>query len=187
MPLINNNIYQSKEIMKSINYLVCVLFLLILFSFKYLDIWVDYKSSEGHYSISFPGKPVESLDSNKTHEGKPYAIHYASYSPVHDETYIIGWFDMSSFYPEDKTMSKILEHYQDKACELLKTTIKTTLKINLEGDPFIEFSFSNDNWKGKSRIYVINKYVYTILTLFSTKKEIHDFSDRFIQSFKHID
>ena len=159
----------------------------IITSFKYSDNWVNYKSDAGHYSISFPGTPTESEDKDKTDDGKSFTIHFASYAPNDDEVYMAGWIDMREFYPQDKSMKLILEDSRDGACQSMKTKTVTTLKTNLEGNPFIEFTFSTDDFTGKDRIYVINKYQYSLITIFSLKDGINKKADQFIQSFKHLD
>jgi len=162
-----------------------IFIILLLVSFK-SDNWVTYKSEAGHYSISFPGTPTESDDKDKTDDGKPFDIHFATYAPTDDEVYMAGWIDMRSFYPENKSMKQLLEDSRDGACQSMKTKSITTLKTNLEGNPFIEFSFSTDEFTGKDRIYVINKYQYSIITIFSLKMGISKDADKFIQSFKHL-
>jgi hypothetical protein len=164
-----------------------IIVILFLVGFKYSDNWITYKSNAGHYSISFPGDPKESDDKDTTDEGKPFDIHFATYAPNDDEVYMAGWIDMRTFYPENKSMKKLLEDSRDGAAGSMKTTKVTTLKTNLEGNPFIEFSFSTKDFTGKDRIYVINKFQYSIITIFSLKSGIPKTADKFIQSFKHIE
>src|ERR1017187_8873496 len=170
-----------KKDMKKAKYLAYILILITLVSFKYSDSWVTYKSSEGHYSISFPGTPTESDDKDKTDDGKPFSIHFATYAPTDDEVYMSGWIDMRTFYPENKSMKQMLEDSRDGACQSMKTKSVTTLKTNLEGNPFIEFNFTSDDFTGKDRIYVINKYQYSLITIFSIKTGVPADADKFIQ------
>jgi hypothetical protein len=156
----------------------------LIVSFRTADAWQKYTSSDGHFSITFPGKPEESAEDDKTSDGQPFKIHYVTLSPT-DEVYMVGWINMVDFYPADKSMKQILEDSRDGATESMKATDVKTLKTNLTGEPYIEFTFKTDKFKGKDRIYVISKFQYSVITIFSEEKGIGTNADKFIGSFRH--
>ena len=61
---------------------------------------------------------------------------------------------------------------------------KNLLDLNLFC--YIEFTFETDDFTGKDRIYLINKFQYSIITIFSKKSGIKPTADKFITSFKSL-
>jgi len=164
---------------------LAVLFsLLSIVGFQSGNEWKAYSTLDGHFSISFPGNPEESSQDEKTDAGIPFKIHFATYSPSDNEVYMVGWIDMRNFYPESKTIKEILESSRDGATESMKATNVTTLATVLTGNPYIEFTFEADQAIGKDRIYLINKFQYSIITIFSKETGIRPNADKFIMSFK---
>ena len=147
--------------------------------------WVTYKSAPGHYSILFPCKPDESADDKKTDDGKPFTMHIATCAQSDDEVYMVGWIDMNSFYPKDKSIKDMLEDSRDGAVGAMSATVDKTIKTNLTGNPYIEFTFSSKDFTGKDRIYIINKFQYSVIALYSTKGGMKPASDKFINSYKY--
>ena len=138
--------------MKKIFFIPALFFVAALFSFTPAGEWQKYSSSEGHFNISFPGKPEESTQDDKAEDGTPFKIHFATFSPTDDEVYM--------------------------------ATKVNTLETNLGTNPYIEFTFATDDFVGKDRIYLINKFQYSIITIFSTKTGLKSDADKFIKSFK---
>src|ERR1017187_7360643 len=95
-----------------------------------------------------------------------------------------GWIDMTTFFPKDANLKQMLENSRDGAAGSMKATKVTTLSTNLGENPYIEFTFTADDFTGKDRIYLINKFQYSIITIFSLKSGIPATADKFITSFK---
>ena len=161
-----------------------ILVLTGLFSFVPALTWQKYSSTAGRYSISFPGKPEESTQDDKTEDGTPFKIHFASYSPNDSEVYMAGWIDMTNFYPKDLELKQMLENSRDGATGSMKATKVETTAINLGENPYIEFTFASEEFMGKDRIYLINKFQYSLITIFSLSKGVPPIADKFIGSFK---
>ncbi len=157
-----------------------------LLNFSCPDSWFKYTTTQGHCAISFPGKPEESTDTSRSDNGTPFQIHLATYAPNDNDVYMLGWINMNGFYPEDITMQKILENSRDGATNSLGATDVKTIKTNLGNEPYIEFSFEGKDFVGKDRIYVINKFQYSVITLFAKRTIIPQDADKFITSFKYI-
>ena len=68
----------------------------------------------------------------------------------------------------------------------MKATKVTTLETKLGDTPYIEFTFSTDEFTGKDRIYVINKYQYSVITIFTLKNGLPPTADKFINTFKWV-
>jgi hypothetical protein len=169
-----------------ISLLLPVLLTTIVFSsFRNAEKWVNYVSTTGHFSIEFPGTPTESTEEDTSDTRQTFVIHFATFFPNDTEGYMTDWIDMSKLYPEKKTIKQILEDSRDGALRSINATFVKTTAIMLGKEPFIEFSFTNKEFAGKGRIYVMNKFQYSIITLFSLNAGISADGDRFIHSFKH--
>ena len=165
------------------------LFLIILTAvfingFSQSSAWHTYTFKDGHFSISFPGKPEESVQ---------YDSSGASILKMNMQTYTIGdntvfmssWTDMSALSLSDKSIKQLLEDSRDGAVQSLQATNVVTTATVLTGEPYIEFAFSTEEFTGKDRIYFINKVQYSIITIFSAKDGLSPDADKFITSFKH--
>lgn len=172
--------------MKKQLFLILLVVTTLLVSFRYAENWVNYVSHDGHFSINFPGKPEESAEDSYTADSVSFKIHYATYSPSDDEVYMVGWINMAKFYPEGKTIKQMLEESRDGAAESMKATEVKTLVTNTGDQPYIEFTFKTGNFIGKDRIYIINKFQYSVITILSGSKGFSPVSDKFTTSFKHI-
>lgn len=147
--------------------------------------WYLYKSDSGHFSIRYPAKPDESSEVQKADNGTPFTIHYATYSVSDDEVLMAGWIDMTDFYPANTELKQMLENSRDGAVASMKAKNVQTLTTNLGENPYIEFTFASDDFVGKDRIYIINKFQYSIITIFSAKTGLPPMADTFIRSFRY--
>ena len=158
----------------------------ILFGFTSPATWTKYVSKQGHFTIEFPGHPTENNVIDTADKKKPVTIHYVTYFPTDTEGYMADWIDISKKYPKEKTLKQILEESRDGALQSIKATFSATTATYLGKDPYIEFSFTSNEFAGKGRIYVINMFQYSIITLFPITSGISADADKFIKSFKHL-
>ena len=173
---------------KYVLHIVIALVCLCVFSgFRSEQDWMKYKSAEGKYSINFPGKPEESQENSKTNDSIPFLIHYATYSASDNEIYMVGWINMSNFYPNEKSMKQILEDSRDGAVNAMQATNVVTTATKNTGNAYIEFTFEIKELKGKDRIYVINKFQYSVISIYSSSMGNNPKVDKFISSFKYVD
>ena len=149
------------------------------------DKWVSYTSYEGHYTINFPAAPNESVERD-TASGVITTIHFADYE-INDSTlFMCGWIDLTNQLDTVTDIKQTLENSRDGATSSMKTTEVNTLAINLEDEPYIEFTFKGEDFAGKDRIYIINKFQYSLISMFPLRKENLPDADKFIHSFKHL-
>jgi hypothetical protein len=158
---------------------------IVLGSFRYIPDWVKYTSPEGKYTISFPGKPIESVENDTNTDKTIFQLHMAAYEVSDSEVYMSSYIDAHTFFPADKSLKQILEDSRDGAANSLNATNVVTTATNLGENPFIEFLFTSAEFKGKDRIYVINKFQYSVLMIVSLNKDLTN-ADKFITSFKHM-
>jgi hypothetical protein len=163
-------------------------FILIIFSltcFGQSAPWKTYTFHEGHYSINFPDLPVESFEYDSS-TSVTFKINLATYEISETEVLMSSSIDMSKSDADKKPIKQLLEDSRDGAASSLKASKVTTLATVLTGEPYIEFTFSTDDFVGKDRIYFINKTQYSLITIFSAKTGIPAAADKFIRSFKHL-
>ncbi len=164
-----------------------LLAIVVLFSgFRPKGDGVKYTSAEGHFVVEFPGTPEESSQDDRTDDGVIFKVNIATYAASESEVYMAGWIDMRTFYPKDQTIKQILENERDGATAGMNAIKVTTLETNLGPTPYIEFTFVTDEYTGKDRIYLINKYKYSLITIFGLKTGIPISADKFIASFKTV-
>ena len=164
---------------------VCLLILLPVTGFcQQGAAWQKYTSAGGHYSISFPGAPVETVQYDSS-SSVVLGINIATYENGTNAVYMCSYIDMSAIYKGDRDTKELLEASRDGALASMAVTKSATTATNLTGDPYIEFTFSNDQFTGKDRIYFINKYQYSVVTIFDIKEGLGPDADKFIKSFKH--
>ena len=163
--------------------LLCIL---AFTGFKPADEWQVYTSREGKFTILFPGKAEESVQNDTTAAGVPFKINFATYSATDNEVYMAGWIDMNNFYPEGKTIQQMLDDSRDGAVESMHAANVVTLETVTIGEPYIEFTFQSDDFVGKDRIYLIHKFQYSIITIFSKSVGIPGNADKFIKSFRSL-
>ena len=170
--------------MKKFLFIPLLAIIAVFSGFRPGDNWVKYTSTDGHFEINFPGRPEESSQDDKTEDGIIFKINFASYAASDNEVYMAGWIDMRTIYPKDQTIKQMLENSRDGAAGSMNATKVTTIETNLGAQPYIEFIFVTDQFTGKDRIYLINKFQYSIITIFGLKTGILPTADKFIASFK---
>ena len=171
--------------MKRILQLISIIMLMPLINFAQSDEWITYKCKEGHYIINYPGIPKETAQYDSS-GGTLLKINLVEYEIDENTVLMSSWIDMSHSIVPEKSIKQLLEDNRDGAAGALQATNVTTLATNLTGDPYIEFTFSTKEFAGKDRIYFINKFQYSIITIFAGEKDLSSVADKFIGSFKHL-
>ena len=161
-------------------WLLCVVSIsLLLVSFKTTDEWLIITSTMGHYAISFPGYPTEKTRGNND-------VHILSYSPTDSEVLILAWTDMHKYYPANKKISELLEDAMDGAITSMDATDVKTTNLVLNANPYIEFTFNTPHITGKERIYIINKFQYSVMALGAPASGITQGMEHFLTTFIYL-
>ena len=171
--------------MKKILALSLVVMALSFTGFAQSDAWVTYKSNPGHFSLSFPVMPQESVEYDSS-SAYTFKINLVTYEIDANSVLMASWTDMSGTGATTKTIKQLLEDSRDGTTGAIKATKVTTTATNLTGDPYIEFTFSGPDFVGKDHIYYINQVQYSLITIFSPLKGIPADADKFIGSFKYL-
>ncbi|MDB5282409.1 MAG: hypothetical protein JWO06_1484 [Bacteroidota bacterium] len=147
--------------------------------------WKTFTLPEGHYSVNFPGAPKESVQYDSS-TAITFKINLALYEISETEVLMASATDMSLSQANEKSVKQFLEDSRDGATSSMGATKVTTLATMLTGDPYIEFTFSSDDFIGKERVYYIKGFQYSLISLFPLKKGIGPEADKFLKSFKHL-
>jgi hypothetical protein len=158
--------------------------LLPLFSIAQKDDWPTHTSAAGHYSIAFPGRPQESVEHDSTGP-RVTDINMAIYEINDSDVLMLSWVDFTKMDLGRKSVKELLETSRDGALSTLNATDVVTTATVLKGDPYIEFTFRSGEFRGKDRVYIIDKMQYSILGIFSSDKGLKAYADKYISSFKH--
>lgn len=164
----------------------CLALVLILTAFAPGSPDKIYTSSEGNFSATFPCDAKESSQVDTAANGKPITIHFVQCNPDDNHVYMVGWSDLSSNYAEETPIKKILENSRDGATNSMKAVNVKTVATVLGKTPYIEFTFESSEFMGKDRIYVVNKFQYSIITIFAKSKKAPPEVDKFISSFHFL-
>jgi hypothetical protein len=138
-----------------------------------------FNSDLGRFSILMPTTPTESISKTESEHG-PYTSY--TYIAKGQSVYAIGWVD----YDPSFNFNRIgeLEANRDNLIKGLKATLVSTKTLTLDGYQAIEFTAETAEQSLKSRVYLVGRRPYQLLTV--TKKGLDDSNntDHFFASFK---
>lgn len=148
--------------------------------------WVTYNSSDGAYSVSFPGKPNEKSQSSNTAAGKiTYVL--VSYEANAGKRAYLSSSTMYNVSPKNFNVQKGLDGARNGAASSTKATVSRETKISFKGAPGREFYMSMPNGtKAKERIFIVNKgkgpVLYQVLVVDTEGKIDVPETDQFLKS-----
>ena len=171
--------------MRKILFIALTAMLMPYLGFTQQSAWTPYSSTPGHFSISFPGTPQESVEYDSSGSAV-LVLHFATYEIGEKGILMAGWVDFTNIDLHGKTMKTLLEDSRDGALTSMKATDIVTTTTILTVEPYIEFTFKTDGYVGKERIYVINNVQYSVIALFTTAKDLDANADKFLLSYRHL-
>lgn len=137
--------------------------------------WVPFTSAEAGFSISFPGKPVETISKKSS-----FTMHTFTLAAGR-ATYVASYSDYVQGKLDPKTA---LTANRDKFNKTLDATLLTSREITLDGHTGIEFTGETPAANVKSQLFLIgNRIVQTATFVFKDVDETRNV-DRFFESFK---
>jgi len=163
-----------------------LLLFLLLFAFvpalcaQEHDSWVKFSSEAGRFSVLMPEIPVDDAKTNESANG-PYTTHlFMKRTPK--GVFLIGWVDYDPSF--NFAIQSELEANRDNFVRGVKATLLGTTKINLNGNPGLEFTAETADVRFKSRVYIIGRRPYQLIA--GTYKDQDDTANvnRFFSSFE---
>ncbi|MBI5754169.1 hypothetical protein HZA40_03445 [Candidatus Peregrinibacteria bacterium] len=145
---------------------------------------VKYSSTEGNYSITFPGTPEESSQEIPTDNGS-FTLHGTVYKATENNAFAVAYSD-----PLEKPVSKkgayaILAQEQKGELNTPGTTMDGKDKKNsYKGYPGLYYKTRKDNMYGITQTYLIKTRLYQIVITKADKYPTNKEIKAFIGSFK---
>jgi hypothetical protein len=141
--------------------------------------WTTFNSEVGRFSILMPTTPTESIKNTESEHG-PYTSY--TYIAKGQSVYAIGWVDYDPNFNFNRTAE--LEANRDTLIKGLNGTLVSTKTATLDGYQALEFTAETADQNLKSRVYMVGRRPYQLLTI--TRKGLDDSSntDHFFASFK---
>ena len=171
--------------MRKLLFIALIAMLMPSLGFGQGEAWTTYSSTPGHFSVSFPGTPQESVEYDSSGPSI-LAIHLINYEVGERGILMAGWTDFSKTNLGGKTVKAILEDSRYGAMGSMKATNIVTTTTVLTGEAYIEFTFKTEGYVGKERIYYVGNIQYSVITLFTTAADLDAYADRFLHSYRHI-
>lgn len=107
------------------------------------DSWQEYKSSEGKYSVSMPGKVAEETENISIDDSDRTVEEKIASSELENSAYAVGYFDFPADYTEEL---KEVEKQKDKVDSILSDAIESAVAdLGISTDRIKEESIEVDN------------------------------------------
>jgi hypothetical protein len=147
-----------------------ILYLFLSFQFFSTSInaqtWIDFRSAAGKFSVQFPVKPRETVDTTASVTG-PYVTHLFI-STSGNDIFMVGWVDYDSSFKFD-TRAELLAN-RDNFAKALNAEIYETKDTSFKGHSGIEFTAGVSGLFIDSRVYIIGRRPYQIIAISKTGK-----------------
>lgn len=142
-----------------------------------------YRSDEGRFSISLPGKPERMVQKTDTSMG---ALESVMYQAGSDKIgFIAGYVDYPPKMFENTDIEKMLDVARDGAIQNIKGKLLNENVLDFHGNPGRELEVELPNKATlKSRIILINNRLYQVMAISNSKKTLNTNCPKFFDSFK---
>ena len=142
--------------------------------------WVEVAPPGGRFSVMMPEKPVEQTQTDDRSR-RPYTGHMLGVQG-REVSFIVSWVDYKSGVVVDAQHEFTAS--RDEFLKPLKARLTSEKKINLDGNPGIEFLAENEQHIIKSRLYVVGRRPYLLSTVWFKNKPEPATVATFFESFK---
>ena len=145
--------------------------------------WKTFTPPAGHFSIAMPAiaEPKEEKQTTPTSPVGPYTTYL--YSVTADRViYMAGWVDYAPTL--NLNVPSEIAKNRDNFVKQIKARVVSERSVNYGSSPGLEFTAETDAVTVRSRIYVIGKRPYMLITVGSKGRDISASVDKFFTSFK---
>lgn len=142
-----------------------------------------YRSDEGRFSISLPGKPERMVQKVDTPQG---VLEFVMYQAGSNEIgFIAGYVDYPPKMFEDVDIEKMLDVARDGAIQNVKGKLKKEKVLDFHGNPGRELEIKVPNKAIlKSRIILIDCRLYQVTAISESKRTLNINCPKYFDSFK---
>lgn len=144
------------------------------------DSWVTFNSEPGRFSVLLPQMPAEKTETVPSDVG-PYTSHLFSVRSARS-VFVVGWVDYDPNF-NFGVQSELLAN-RDNFVKGIKGTLINSNNSTIDGYQSLEFTAETIDSIYKSRIYIVGRRPYQLIT--GTLKGVDDSANttRFFASFK---
>ena len=148
---------------------------IFLFLFVFQSPWVTLAPEGAGFSVSMPGKAIETVDKKPT-----FTLHSFTVTAGR-ATYVASY---SDYQPGKLDPAKALTANRDKFNKGLHATLLSSREITLDGHAGIEFTSETPAATLKSQLFLIGNRVFQTATLVFKDVDETRNVDKFFESFK---
>jgi hypothetical protein len=143
----------------------------------------QYRSNEGRFSISLPGKPGRELRHVNTYFG---TLEFIMYQASSDKIgFIVGYVDYPQKMFEDTDIEKMLDSARDGAVQNVNGKVKDEKVLDFHGNPGRELEIKLPNKATvRLRIILIGNRLYQTMAVSKSKSALNKNCQKFFDSFK---
>jgi hypothetical protein len=144
------------------------------------DGWVNYTSEAGHFNVVLPETPTEKTDTVQSEHG-PYTTHLFVVRSL-KSLFLVGWVDYDPSFNFNVTGE--LNMNRENFIKGINATLVDSKDVKLDGYQAIEFTAKTSDRIWKSRVYMVGRRPYQLVSgsLIGDDDSIN--VDRFFNSFK---
>ena len=142
--------------------------------------WVRLNSEEGRFSVLLPELVKDHAETNSSEKG-PYTTHLFV-ARTTKGVYLIGWVDYDPAF--NFGVQSELEANRDNFVKGVQGTLLNTTRIELNGNPGLEFTAETPQTFYKSRVYIIGRRPYQLIAGSNKGQDNADNVARFFDSFE---
>ena len=137
--------------------------------------WVTFAPEAAGFSVSFPGKPVETVDKKPS-----FTLHSFSVT-MGRATFVASYTD---YEPGKLDPQTALTANRDKFIKRLQATLTSSREITIEGNTGLEFTGETPAANVKSQLFLVGNRVFQLVTFVFRDVDETRNVDRFFESFK---
>jgi hypothetical protein len=124
------------------------------------DSWVTLNSDQGKFSVLMPELVKDQSETTPSPNG-PYTTHlFIAKTP--QGIFLVGWVDYDPAF--NFGVQSELEANRDNFVKGAKATLLNTSKITMNGYPGLEFTAETSQISYKSRVYIVGRRPYQLIT-----------------------
>jgi len=146
--------------------------------------WKEYVYRADGFAVAAPRQPVMSKRTVDKAPGGPVEIHFYNI----DTSNGTGLMAIASDrHPNDRRAAQqVLSDAKTGGAAAAKATIDAERPISLDNNPGLEIEFSNDKYHGRTRVYLVGRKLYQIMSVAPASQPLPSEADRFYKSFRLV-
>jgi hypothetical protein len=139
--------------------------------------WITHKSTEGRFSMLFPGQPT--LREQEVDSARGKLVNYVVYASTDKAAFLASYAD---YPPLTEDPQAVLDRVRGGVVDGMKGTLVKSEAITLQTVPGRQFEISYENRLAHCRIYLAKNRLYQIVAI-RLATESKEESTKFLNSF----